>query len=58
MNELMLKHMYQAWMQGNDQYARQWADFVDLAARQFGTNGADIMRELQKYGWFEWIRED
>jgi hypothetical protein len=58
MNEHQLLHMYQSWMQGNEGYRRDWARFVELAARQLDTDGAEIMRHLQKCGWFEWNRED
>ena len=49
-----LQHMYQAWMQGNDQYVRDWYSFVEFAARQCNTTGDAVMRELQKYSWFQW----
>jgi hypothetical protein len=45
--------MYQAWMQGNDHYVRDWYSFVEFAARQCGTTGDIVMRELQKYYWFK-----
>jgi len=45
--------MYQAWMQGNPDYLRDWCSFVEFAAKQYGTTGDNIMRELQKYTWFE-----
>jgi len=48
-----LQHMYQAWMQGQDDYARDWYSFVEFAARQCGTTGDIVMRELQKYYWFK-----
>jgi hypothetical protein len=48
-----LQHMYQAWMQGNPDYIRDWCSFVEFAAKQYGTTGDNIMRELQKYTWFE-----
>jgi hypothetical protein len=46
--------MYQAWMQGNEQYARDWYSFVEFAARQCNTTGDVVMKELQKYYWFKW----
>lgn len=52
-----LQHMYQAWMQGNDQYVRDWYNFVEFAARQCNTTGDTVMRELQKYSWFRWGEE-
>ena len=49
-----LQHMYQAWMQGNDRYVRDWYLFVEYVAKQCNTTGDAVMRELQKYSWFEW----
>ena len=54
MFESELQKMYQAWMQGNDHYIRDWVSFVEQAARWQNTTGDVIMRELQKYTWFEW----
>ena len=48
-----LQHMYQAWQQGNENYARDWYNFVEFAARQCNTTGDLVMRELQKYYWFK-----
>lgn len=48
-----LQHMYQSWMQGNNQYVRDWYNFVELAAKYNNTTCDNIMRELQKYYWFE-----
>jgi len=48
-----LQHMYQAWMQGQEDYARDWYNFVEFAARQCNTTGDLVMRELQKYYWFK-----
>ena len=53
MFESELQRMYQAWMQGNQDYIRDWAVFVEQAARWNNTTGDVIMRELQKYHWFE-----
>jgi hypothetical protein len=53
MFESELQRMYQAWMQGNQNYIRDWAVFVEQAARWNNTTGDVIMRELQKYHWFE-----
>jgi hypothetical protein len=53
MFESELQRMYQAWMQGNQNYIRDWANFVECAARWNNTTGDVIMRELQKYSWFE-----
>jgi hypothetical protein len=48
-----IQHMYQAWRQGNDQYVRDWYNFVEFAAKQCNTTGDVVMRELQKHSWFE-----
>ena len=53
MFESELHRMYQAWQQGNEHYIRDWADFVECAARWNNTSGDVIMRELQKYYWFK-----
>jgi hypothetical protein len=49
---LNLHHMYQAWQQGNDNYVRDWVEFVEFAARQNNTTTDAIIRELQKHYWF------
>ena len=48
-----LQHMYQAWLQGNENYVREWANFVDWAARFNGTTFDIVFQELQKCNWFE-----
>lgn len=53
-----LQHMYQAWRQGNEDYVRDWAFFVELAARENNTSCDRVMDELKKYHWFEWRREE
>jgi hypothetical protein len=53
MFESELQKMYQAWMQGNQNYVRDWSNFVEWAAKWNNTTGDVIMRELQKYFWFE-----
>lgn len=53
MTEQQLHHMYQAWQQGNERYARDWAYFIEYAAKRLGTSGDTIMRVLQKCYWFE-----
>jgi len=53
MFESELQRMYQAWMQGNENYIHDWAFFVEKAARWNNTSGDEIMRELQKYYWFK-----
>ena len=54
MFESELQRMYQQWMQGNEHYVRDWATFVEQAAKWQNTTADAIMRELQKYTWFEW----
>ena len=53
MFESEVQKMYQAWMQGNQNYVRDWSNFVEWAAKWNNTTGDVIMRELQKYSWFE-----
>ena len=53
MFESELHKMYQAWQQGNDNYIRDWYNFVEHAARWNNTSGDVIMKELQKYYWFK-----
>lgn len=48
-----LYRMYQAWQQGNENYRRDWANFVEWAAKYNQTTSDEVMRELQKYYWFE-----
>jgi hypothetical protein len=54
MFESELYKMYQAWLQGNEHYVRDWANFVEVAARWNNTTGDVVMRELQKCHWFKW----
>ena len=53
MTQQQLHHMYQAWQQGNEHYARDWAYFIEYAAKRLDTSGDNIMRILQKCHWFE-----
>ena len=53
MFESELQRMYQAWMQGNEHYIRDWANFVEWAAKWNNTTGDVVMKELQKYYWFK-----
>ena len=53
-----LHRMYQAWQQGNENYVRDWAEFVEYAARWNQTTGDVIMRQLQRCYWFKWNREE
>jgi len=47
-----LEIMYQQWIQGMNDYAYRWIDFVEMAAKVNGTTADQIMRELQKCTWF------
>lgn len=40
-------------MQGNEHYIRDWANFVECAAKWNNTTGDVIMKELQKVHWFK-----
>jgi hypothetical protein len=54
-DQRFLQSMYQQWCCGQSDVARQrWADFVELAAKHNGVAADAMMRELQKYRWFEW----
>jgi ribosomal protein L20 len=48
----LLEIMYQQWIQGLDDYAHQWINFVEMAAREQSTTTDKIMEELQKCQWF------
>ena len=58
MNSAELHKMYQAWQQGNAQYVRDWALFVEHAAKWNNTTGDVVIRELQKCYWFKWKNEE
>ena len=53
MDTRSLQHMYQAWMQGQENYVRDWYDFVEWAAKMNNTTGDAVMRILQTCHWFE-----
>ena len=53
MFEQRLLHMYQAWQQGQPDYARRGQQFVILAAGWLGETPDNILRELEKYKWFK-----
>lgn len=53
MNERELHHMYQAWIQGQQDYANKWFDFVEYAAKWHKTTGDEVMRVLQTTYWFQ-----
>ena len=52
MGESELYRMYQAWQQGNDDYIRDWARFVEWAASWNGSNSERILVSLEKCKWF------
>jgi len=53
MREKHLQCMYQQWCQGNEDYLYRYMDFVELVARQNNMNVDTMMKELQKYYWFQ-----
>ncbi len=58
MNEHQLRHMYQAWQQGNENYVRDWSFFVDYAAKRLNTTGDKVMAVLQRCYWFNYTHEE
>lgn len=48
-----LEIMYQQWIQGVEDYAHHWIDFVEMAAREHSTTADQVMKELQKCVWFK-----
>jgi hypothetical protein len=53
MNERQLFQMYQSWQQGQEDYIRDWCDFVEWAAKWNQTTGDHVMRILQTTYWFK-----
>ena len=51
--EKHLHSMYQQWIQGNEDYMYRYMDFAEFVARQNNMNVDAVMRELQKYYWFQ-----
>ena len=45
--------MYQQWIQGVEDYAHHWIDFVEMAAKEYSTTADQVMKELQKCVWFK-----
>jgi hypothetical protein len=45
--------MYQAWMQGNEHYVRDWLAFVDWAAHLNNTTNDRVIQVLQTTNWFK-----
>jgi hypothetical protein len=58
MNSNELFKMYQAWQQGNENYVRDWVNFVEWAAKWNQTTCDEIMKELQKHYWFKRTYDD
>jgi hypothetical protein len=52
MDQWMLKNMYQQWIQGMENHANRWLDFIEMAARVNNTTADQVMKELQKCSWF------
>lgn len=52
-----LQHMYQAWQQGRPGYVGDWSLFVEFAAKQTNSSAHQVMAELIKTNWFEWVSE-
>ena len=51
--EQHLHHMYQQWIQGNEDYMFRYMDFAELAARHNNMTVDAVLLELQKYSWFK-----
>ena len=51
--EKHLHSMYQQWCQGNKDYIFRYMDFAEYVSRQHNMNVDAVMKELQKYYWFE-----
>jgi hypothetical protein len=54
MDQRFLQTMYQQWAHGMSNAGARWLDFVEMAARQTGSQQDAVMRELQKHSWFRW----
>ena len=53
-DERHLQIIYQQWSNGNEAYVYCWLEFVEMAAQVNGVSADIMMKELQKYRWFEW----
>jgi hypothetical protein len=53
MSENELLRMYHAWQQGNEEYTKQWMNFVEWAANWNKTNNEEMINQLLKYRWFK-----
>lgn len=52
-SEQQLHHMYQSWIQGQEDPVRDWSYFVESAARWCNTSGDEIIKVLQTTHWFD-----
>lgn len=50
--ERHLMSMYQQWQQGNEDYLYRYMDFAELVAIHNNMTVDAVIRELQKYYWF------
>jgi hypothetical protein len=53
MNERVLQHMYQSWMQGNDTYVHDWIQFAEMVSRHFDISIEEAIKALNDYYWFK-----
>jgi aryl carrier-like protein len=53
MFESELRHMYQAWQQGQDNYILDSHRFVEWAAAWNKASTDVMLKELQRYSWFK-----
>lgn len=54
MDTRLAEIMYQQWRQGNNDYTKNWLDFVALIVNEFKIAEYDAITILQKQRWFEW----
>jgi hypothetical protein len=52
-SEHQLHHMYQAWLQGQEDPERDWSYFVESAAHWCNTTGDEVIKVLQTTYWFK-----
>lgn len=53
MAQAELYRMYQAWQQGNENYIRDWYNFVEWSARWNNTSAEKMLTALQDCKWFK-----
>lgn len=51
--ERHLHHMYQQWLQGNEDYVLRYMDFANLVARHNNMDVDNVILELKNYQWFK-----